>query len=345
MTMALLIVSGMALAQEGTDKLTIESFNIKAGGSATVDVRMTQQQAEYTALQFWLYVPEGITIARNDKGKFDIQAGEMCNGHSVSSNYSTKNERYIVTVTSPEKELFVGEEGTVVRITFEASDLVSSGEQTAYLRNIKLSKVTATSNNTEEVPFGISPYVEAKIAASGYGSFSWPRALDFTGCEGVEKVFIGGEDANGKLSLVEVSSKQVPAATGVILKGATGTVNPATMETEPVGDQGTLTPTCDAPYEVSADNSIYVLKTGSKGTGFYVCKTGVVVPQYKVYLEHSGAQSANWFSLVEEETTGIDGIEAAEGTTAPIYSVSGVQVSKPTQKGIYVSEGKKVVIK
>ena len=344
LTMALLLVSGLTLAQETTDKLTIDDFTIKAGGTTTVDVKMTQNDATYTALQFEIYLPEGVGIATNDKGKLDITKGEMCEDtHSISSRFN--KGRYIVTIGSPDKDLFIGTEGVLCTLALEATDMVSTGEQEGFLRNIKLSKPTATSNNTAEVPFGVSPYVEAKIAASGYGSFSWPRALDFSECEGVEKVYVGGEDANGKLKLVEVASKQVSAATGVILKGTTGTVNPSTMETEPAGDQGTLTPTCAGAYEVTADNTIYVLKTGSKGTGFYVCQTGVVVPQYKVYLERDASQGANMISMEEAGTTGIDGVAVADSETEAMYTVSGVRVGKPTQKGIYVSEGKKVVIK
>lgn len=343
--MALLLVSGMAVAQEVTDKLTIADFEIKAGGTTTVDVLMTQHDAQYTSLQFYLYLPEGVTIAKKENGKYNIIKGEMCaESHSISSNF--KNGRYIVTIGSPDKDLFIGEEGIVLQLPLEAGDMVSTGNQDGFLRSIKLVKLTATSNNTDEVPFNVTPYVEAKIAASGYGSFSWPRALDFTNCDDVEKVMVGGEYADKHLSLTEVETKQVAAETGIIIKGTPGTaVRPLTLDSDPAADKGTLTPTCGGAYKVTTDNSVYVLKTGKNGTGFYPCLKDVVIPQYKAYLPVDGSQDANMLSIMEEEATGIDGVSVDVFGNESLYSITGARVNRPVQKGVYVSKGNKIVIK
>ena len=337
----LLMLAGHASAAQ----FTVEDFEIAANETKTIYINLDNTETIYGFL-LWIDLPEGITVtAEGDQlNVFNTSRWRNC---FIEANYSEKDEVYKITGASTRS--VTGQSGAFLEVEITASDMVATGPHTVKISHQSIT-VDNAEGNAEVVPqedseFICTTRIDTKIAASGYGSFSWPRALDFSACEGVDKVYVGGGDANGKLSLVEVASKQVPAGTGVVLKGTTGTVNPSTMETEPAGDQGTLTPTYAEAYEVTADNTIYVLKTGSKGTGFYPCASGVVVPKYKVYLEREASQGANMLSMVEDGTTGIDAVEAADAAEAPLYTMSGARVTRPTQKGIYVSEGKKVVIK
>ncbi len=322
---------------------TVDDFEIAANETKEISINLTNTETIYGYV-LWLQLPEGITIESDEYGAIVSPTSRFNNAPQI--NFS--QGYYKITAATGGRPVS-GNSGAILTFNITASDQISTGSQSMEIAHQQITvnneQGNAVTVDQESSTYTCTTRVDAKIAASGYGSFSWPRALDFSACEGLEKVFIGGEDANGKLSLVEVASKQVPAATGVVLKGTTGVVNPSTMEAEPAGDQGTLTPTCTGTYEVTADNTIYVLKTGGKGTGFYPCQTGVVVPQYKVYLERDASQGANMISMEEEGTTSIDGVAATDSATEAVYTVSGVRVAKPTRKGIYVSEGKKVVIK
>lgn len=85
-----------------------------------------------------------------------------------------------------------------------------------------------------------------------------------------------------------------------------------------------------------------------------VSDSGNTIPYFKAYLSipnadtPMGAKSIQFvFSDFDSETTGIDGITENNGKAiddAPYYNLNGVQVSKP-QKGVYIHNGKKIIIK
>ena len=90
----------------------------------------------------------------------------------------------------------------------------------------------------------------------------------------------------------------------------------------------------------------------SKKYGKFVkINDGVTFPYFKAYfrLKNSSTSPAKGFSIVYDEEdvpAGIDGITdfGKDNDNAPYYNLNGVQVSKPT-KGVYIHNGKKVIIK
>ena len=97
--------------------------------------------------------------------------------------------------------------------------------------------------------------------------------------------------------------------------------------------------TVDAPLKVSGSN-IFALAEKAEGIGFYRCKEGVEIPQYKAY--YTGTASAD--SYLFEETTGIREAVSADNA-GEAYTISGVKVNNTNKKGVYVVNGKKVVVK
>ena len=64
------------------------------------------------------------------------------------------------------------------------------------------------------------------------------------------------------------------------------------------------------------------------------------------FTAKAGVDTAR-FSLIfsAKETTGIYDINTGNNIDSNIYNLNGVKVSKPTQKGIYIQNGKKIIIK
>lgn len=87
----------------------------------------------------------------------------------------------------------------------------------------------------------------------------------------------------------------------------------------------------------------YVLDTRNPdGTGFYLCENGVEIPYGEAYLEYN--TSKHPFLPLSGIYTGIQTIEQSNlKTTDIIYNLNGQRVSSP-QRGIYIGNGKKVVI-
>ncbi|MBR6190494.1 MAG: dockerin type I repeat-containing protein, partial [Prevotella sp.] len=58
---------------DSKDTITVADVTLKAGGQATMTVNLTTEGTDYTMYQFSLYLPEGISIATNEEGKYLFQ--------------------------------------------------------------------------------------------------------------------------------------------------------------------------------------------------------------------------------------------------------------------------------
>ncbi len=107
----------------------------------------------------------------------------------------------------------------------------------------------------------------------------------------------------------------------------------------------------DTPIANTTTNTLFGLS--KSGVFKKVSDSGNTIPHFKAYLSipnsdiPMGAKSIQFvFGDFDSETTGIDGItDNGKGSDdAPYYNLNGVQVSKPS-KGVYIHNGKKVIIK
>ena len=110
---------------------------------------------------------------------------------------------------------------------------------------------------------------------------------------------------------------------------------------------GTLTEMSFTAAETSAAN--YYVCTGRE---FVKVKGAGTLGANKAYLKVGGSQAAGAPRLVirfgdnGEGTTAIDGINTDDSETGEWYDLNGRKLQgKPTQKGVYIQNGKKVVIK
>lgn len=95
---------------------------------------------------------------------------------------------------------------------------------------------------------------------------------------------------------------------------------------------------------VTSDGTLYCLAKKNGVYGFYRMEEGVRVPEGKVYLQVTSA--ANDFIAFSGETTGIHGVATEHKTSTDdyYYTLQGQRVVRPAQ-GVYIHQGKKVVIK
>ena len=106
---------------------------------------------------------------------------------------------------------------------------------------------------------------------------------------------------------------------------------------------GTLTEKSKADL---GTGNIYVLNTGTKGAGFYKLADDGTVPANKAYLVYDGAAGARDYFLFDETTSISEElrVKSEEIATAPVYDLQGRRV-KNAAKGVYIVNGRKVVVK
>ena len=91
-------------------------------------------------------------------------------------------------------------------------------------------------------------------------------------------------------------------------------------------------------------STTFVLNNGSQGVGFYRLTSGKTLGVGKAYLTYSGSTAPEFLGF--GETTGIENIAKSQEPTAngQYFDLQGRRVAQPT-KGLYIVNGKKVVIK
>lgn len=181
--------------------------------------------------------------------------------------------------------------------------------------------------------------------------------FDVTLPEGLEAYTGVVSSSEGVASLHMDKVADVPANTGVILKGtaekymlniakASAVVEVGNNELKGTNVAIPLTmEDPDAPGEtIEMADRCYVLGyTEANGLGLYN-PAGDKLLANKAYLPVMNAMDVNCIKLVFGDVTGVEGVEAATDKADVYYDLSGRRVAHPA-KGIYVKNGQKVYVK
>ena len=194
-----------------------------------------------------------------------------------------------------------------------------------------------------EVEYNNPKHMSVTIKETGYATLYTDYAVAIpTDVNAYTTQLNAGGDA---LDLVPISGT-IPANTAVILYTETpGTylfVAAADAAAIP-GNQlkGVLTAT-DASG-LNGGNGIYTLGLNSAGTEVGMRSyTGTSIRAYSAYMDAPAGAAREFFGF--GETTGINSIEASKKSVEGCYNLAGQRVAQPT-KGLYIVNGKKVIIK
>lgn len=152
-------------------------------------------------------------------------------------------------------------------------------------------------------------------------------------------------EAKSAVVLAEVPESSVIAKGTPVLVGAEAgsyTFTASAEEAATVADNDLKAATADTKGDGS---TIYALVEQDGEAVFAPLKEGVAVTLGHAYLELPAASATRFYSIqFGGETTGINEVNAAAKADGAYYTLQGVKTSKAA-KGIYIHNGKKVVIK
>lgn len=327
---------------EGTRPVALNAADIEAWKEIGMDIEPVYAEVTMPSFPAALKYQDKFQVATNifEKGQ-DIYKDD--NNGKVYERTTTKPELGIVlfTVKAAYFPFVNNKEESLIKFRIEATDRCYTGEETLDLTYAVLNtKENIGYSPADKIGAAVMNYsIEYKLDDNcEYGTLCWPVALDFTAND-----FEAGIAALGSSTISTTKVTKVPAATPVVIKGEKGkTYNLSTTREESLDDvsSNVLEGTVDAPLTVSGDN-IYALANLSNGPGFYRVKSGVEIPQYKAYYTATGASVD---AFIFEEYTGINKV-VADDANAEVYTISGMKVDKANKKGVYIVNGKKVVVK
>lgn len=106
-----------------------------------------KNENDITGLQMDLYLPEGVTVAMNARGKMIISTTDRMDGnYTISSNDMGGYIR--ILGYSADGDAFLGTEGDILNVTLDIGENIADGDYIIQLKNIVLSDI----NNTEYRP-------------------------------------------------------------------------------------------------------------------------------------------------------------------------------------------------
>ena len=170
------------------------------------------------------------------------------------------------------------------------------------------------------------------IGSSGYATFSYTKHVEIP--NGVEAFAAQVQGNKVVLNKVDV----VPSNNAVILKANAGNYSlPFAVSASAIANNDLQV----SDGNVTGDGTIFVLAKKEKGVGFYRLANGEKVPAGKGYLVIDS--NAPEFLGFGGDATGINELKAVEAK-GEFFNLAGQRVAKPA-KGLYIANGKKVIVK
>ena len=149
------------------------------------------------------------------------------------------------------------------------------------------------------------------------------------------------EPADGKITLTSITG--VPAGVPVILHTSSNADNYKMTLTKATAGTYTYSGTNNLEYTTNIVSNVYRLGYGDEGIGFYPYSG---TPTSGAVILNVSSASARALNIVfEDESTGIAATVADKNVKSnEVFNLAGQRVAQPT-KGLYIINGKKVVLK
>ena len=180
------------------------------------------------------------------------------------------------------------------------------------------------------------------VSDAGFATYATTNNVVVPNDENVKVMTVKVNDDNSTITLNDVAAGTViPAKTGILVKAPAG--NCDFVVTSEAGKDLTNNDLKAATKDETSNGTTYfaLTKIGDK-VGFALVEKDVVIPAGKAYLSVPRASGAKFFGL-DGEATGINSVKTAKADGA-YYTLEGVKTTKPV-KGLYIHNGKKIVVK
>ncbi len=229
------------------DNLTVAEVELKAGESKEIAINLVNPTNKYTAFQFDLVLPDGVTIEKKNNGKPKASLNvDRIDDHTLTATDMGSNTYRFLAYSMSNAE-FYGTSGALVKVTLKAEEGLGSGGKTATIKNQVFTMVSGDQSKWDDVSFTIS------IAAAVVPEITADNKTREYGEENPAFTYTTSAPLNGEPELTTRATKTSPIGEYDIIVGR-GTI---------IGDytatNGKLTIT-KAPLKISGGT--YTMKQG-----------------------------------------------------------------------------------
>ena len=187
--------------------------------------------------------------------------------------------------------------------------------------------------------------VDVEITSAGYATLYYSEKA-FAIPEGITASIVTNVDENGVITFAALNGT-IPANTGVVLQGDPGVYQFVVENVNLAAPENNLLKGSDETAQTIGGDKYYKLTVKDDVVGFYYgAEDGAAFENgdHKAYLAVTGA-AAKYYAF-DGQATGINAVSKVVANDGKIYNLQGIQMNAENlTKGIYVVNGKKVVIK
>ena len=214
-----------AFAQK--DEIVVKDVTMYPGGTAQMEVVLNKPSKEYTAFQFELTLPKGISIPLLENSK----TPEASLNRAVAPDHDLvvsqgKDNTYYFIVFSRGNTVFLGD-GAIATVTLKASDDVKAGELKASTKAVLWATPEEETAEADGANAAVTVRNEVliRISASGKSTFAGKKDLDFSAVDGLKAFIATGYyvpkdilDLDSRIICL-TRVEDVPAGTPIMLIG------------------------------------------------------------------------------------------------------------------------------
>lgn len=289
----------------------------------------------------------GMTFAKSKYGWFVSSGyGLQNNDANASANITINDATGKVAVLSHKMGADPAVEWSTVEKEEESAIFDVDGTITLTLLNKNSTKIAYTDI---DVYTPCPDNVSVTVKDAGFATYVPSYDLDFS--ETNIKAYKVKASTKGKATLTQVNN--VPAGTPVLLYKAGGATEDIPVMTGATAFEAGTNDLVAGPVAelatIDGDYTNMILNNGSEGIGFYFAN-GQTVAANRAYLHIATSLApdpvagAPMMLVFDNETSGINEVQGAGFKVNGYYDLQGRKVAQPT-KGLYIVNGKKVVIK
>ena len=284
-----------------------------------------------------------------------LEKGESNNNPRYDAKYMRIYQKNTLTITAPtgsyiRKIVFTEpstEKSWAGSMTADEG-IYSEALKTWYANTGDITSVVLTNDATKRIG-GIEVYLMKTTplpitisSATGFATVFTYAPLDFSTLSSELKAYTATVTGN-TVTLTQVDN--VPANTGIVLKGDVKTHNVPVIASSTT-EKGDLTGsvTEDLVYDSEATKDYFYLGINAGKAQFKRLTSGSIGAG-KAYLALDKSTTARELDVVFDETTALTLVNSEKRTVnSDIYNLAGQRVAQPT-KGLYIVNGRKVVVK
>ena len=318
-------------------------------------------------------LPNTVTDIKARAFAYCYSMGEI----NLSSNLKTIGQRAFAfcsslkTITIPSKVTSIG--GWAFNGCYDLKEVVAMGEMPASIENsntfperknsilyvpanckqiYKMVQYWEDFKEIKEMEAVVPEATSVNVTIGNYGvaTFCSEYALDFSDVEDMTaSVATSYDQEYGYITFTAVG--EVPANTGLFLQGKPGTYEIPVIETDATYDNmlvGTVDDIMLSPTQGEYTNFILYADSRSGASFRPLNQTGPLRANraYLQILTDQVSAATNLLVSSDSESTGIDRLRATDKKSDEWATIDGRRLSNaPTQKGLYIHNGRKVIVR